>query len=117
MTTRPPQSIVRAPSGAVGLPAAMDLIRAALDEQVKPLAHGSGFSVEQQAIREHDWPGRLWRGLCLRPPRQAERRDRGARAGDKSAPRKVGVDPAGQRLNFRPMAKAASAAGALGGFG
>ena len=37
-------------------------------------------------------------------------------AGNESAPRKVGVDPARQCLNFRSMAKAASIAAVLDGF-
>ena len=81
---------------------------AALDEEAEPFAHTAGFAVEQQEIREHDRPRRLCRGLRPGSARQAERRDRRPRAGDEAASRKLGVDPARQRLNFRPMAKAAA---------
>ena len=97
-------------------PASDRLDPAALDQQAKPFAERARLAVEQQEIREYNSSRRLRRGLSLRPARQTERRDRGPRAGDESAARKVGVDPAREGLNFRPMAEAATGAAVMDRF-
>ena len=97
-------------------PASDRLDPAALDQQAKPFAERARLAVEQQEIREHDWRRRLRQGLRFRFARQAERSERGAGAGDESAARKAGVDPARQCLNFRPMAQAPRGAAVIDRF-